>query len=109
MRTEQPTPEVDIECQLLFVNIGENEILVDIIALEDFTDGGEPVVAGTPVTLFLSPDRGRGRGFRQLVSTLERWAESTVQFRFIARALAIGRQRYELSRGAESIVLEVGL
>ena len=108
MRTEQPQPDLDIECQLLFVHVAEEQILVDIVALEEFDDGVATVEAGTPVTLFLSPDRARGRAFRQLVVTLERWAESTVQFRFVTRARAVGRQRYEFSRGHESIVLEVG-
>jgi hypothetical protein len=104
----RPTPDVDIQCQLLFVQVGEEQIVVDIVALDEFQDGCDAVAPGTPVTLFLSPERGRARAFRELVATLERWADSTVLFRFVAVQLALGRHRYELWRGEEHIVLEVG-
>ena len=94
-----------IWCQLLFASGNADAVLLDAVTLAPAEVPEGPVRAGSPISLLFVPDRELDDpGTRQVLATLQRWADSMRIFHYELDDGAEGL-RYVLRAGTEQVVL----
>jgi hypothetical protein len=94
-----------IWCQLLFASGGADAVLLDAVTLTPASDAEGEVPSGCPISLLFVPQAElTDPGTRQVLTTLQRWADALRIFHYELDEDGDG-VRYVLRAGHEEVVL----